>query len=239
MNKSRIRILKNGDEVIERKITTTATLTKFLTLSDDPLDKKQVGFQLNSYLDAWEQHPPVGSPDQIANSIAVATDALIQIDKQAQSIEPHITCRDGCAHCCKQAVAVTSVEAARLLAHARATGVELDRAKIEEQATYSNDEEWIARPTEKRTCVFLGADNRCRVYRARPAACRKYFSIENPDACDIDKYPGGEFMQWFSMKAEILTSAAYTYFESGYLPVMLLAEIRKERPREADQPSNP
>lgn len=101
---------------------------------------------------------------------------------------------------------------------ARAEGIEIDAEKLARQASVP----WDQLPIEDQRCLFLSADNECRVYEHRPGACRKYMVKSNPDLCDTTKHPGGEVAIVFSMEAEIISSAAMTVYGAGDMATMLL-----------------
>lgn len=161
-------------------------------------------------------------------SVVVSIDALIRNAKAMEGARDVITCREGCAHCCKQGVMIGPHEAALLVAAAQKNSIPIDRKRLAWQSHYETDEQWAARSEYNRRCVFLGDDNRCRVYLARPLACRKYFSLSEPSRCDIDNYRDGEVLTWFSIDAEIFATGVMTEFGADWLPRMVLRELDKE-----------
>ena len=82
-----------------------------------------------------------------------------------------LTCRPGCADCCKRELTVTGVEAAR---------VEQAIARLDEEARAD-----LARRVAGEACVALREDGRCAVYEARPVVCRSHglpLRFVEPDA---------------------------------------------------------
>lgn len=78
-----------------------------------------------------------------------------------------IDCLD-CANCCKTiSPIVTQRDIERLAKHFRIRPVEL----IERHLLIDEDRDYVMNRTP---CPFLGADNYCSVYEARPDACREY-----------------------------------------------------------------
>lgn len=152
-----------------------------------------------------------------------AVDAFLREGQiQSRNTAQSIRCVETCAHCCHLPVAIATCEAEELVAVAVAKGLVLDRSRLTRQASWQTDEEWVVHGAEERRCVFLGPDRRCQVYEHRPLSCRKYFSTSPPDLCDTDRYPKQSIAIWFDMYAELLTTAAMTHFDVGYLPQLVL-----------------
>lgn len=167
------------------------------------------------------------SAEDVAMVIHAGVDRLISARQSNPQYEPDkITCRKGCAHCCSQIVSCSAIEAALLVQVARKKNMALDTAKLQRQSG-RNDATWLEQTAEDRACIFLGADNLCQVYEDRPASCRKYFAISEPSLCDISANRGGDVQVWFDVYSEILTSAMFTAGQVGFLPDLLLAELRR------------
>lgn len=162
----------------------------------------------------------------VANEIHGMLNELIRRDSEGDADSRRIQCRRGCSHCCSNPVDVWPQEAAALVAAARAAGIELDRAKLERQAAQSI-ESWPKQPAADRACVFLGADGACRVYAARPVACRKLLVTSDPSLCDTSKYSPEDTERWFSWESEMLAVAALEEFGGGLMPAQLLAELKR------------
>lgn len=144
----------------------------------------------------------------------------------------NISCKKGCSHCCKIAVSASNHEAELLVHRAKELGIDIDEGKLERQAQ-KNVDNWSDLSDEDRSCVFLSESGECRVYEDRPAACRKYFAVNEPELCDSKKYKGQQVLIWFSMRAEIIDSAAMTVFGAEHMPTQLLKALR---PVETDKP---
>lgn len=73
-----------------------------------------------------------------------------------------------CANCCKTtSPAMHDKDVERLAKHLRIKVTEL----LEEHMEQDNEGDYVFRSAP---CPFLGADNYCSVYEARPLACREY-----------------------------------------------------------------
>ena len=121
-----------------------------------------------------------------------------------------VTCRAGCAHCCRQLVVISPLEAHALAAYVEASGREGEfRERItvwearvaehpglglalqafraaegypsSETGSRLESEYWAARLE----CPFLDGD-RCGVYPARPFACREHHVTSDPELCRED-----------------------------------------------------
>lgn len=213
-----------------REVWLTSSLQKLFEEPDliSNKEKEAIAELLSESIDELAEALPIVSPVELARDIHGGVDKLIQVrQRDPISQAKQITCRKGCAHCCSQIVASSDIEA-KLLAHVmKEQGLTIDRARLERQAG-RNDASWLEQSAEDRTCVFLGPDNTCRVYEHRPASCRKYFSISDPSLCDLTTNPEGRVSVWFALYAEMVTSAMFTACTTGFLPDLLLAELRRE-----------
>lgn len=130
-----------------------------------------------------------------------------------------ISCSRGCAHCCYVEVHITAEEAELLLRYAEYAGIEIDWARLEQQARV---ERWRQLDYKARRCVFLGEDNTCQVYLHRPMNCRKYFVASDPERCNSQKYPAGETTLLTANRAEMMASALFSISGSSTIAKALL-----------------
>jgi len=117
-------------------------------------------------------------------------------------------CEKGCAACCTQNVTITAVEGELLLHHVREHKLEKWLAdslqdwngkKAKKPAMTHNafarnclqgvETDMGAPPLQQKVCLFLGEDNSCRVYEARPFGCRCFFSLEDCRTSGTAKQP--------------------------------------------------
>lgn len=177
-------------------------------------------------------HSPPCTPDELAASLHREIDHHVALDIQEQAIAPEIRCSAGCSHCCKQVVAITPDEAQLLLAAAERNGVEINRERLQRQRGM-DDAAWLTLTGTDRDCIFLDTTGRCTVYDDRPMSCRKYFSLDPPDLCNIERYPSQDIKVWFSATAEVIASAAFTQRGCGFMADQLLT-ILEGRDRRKD-----
>ena len=155
-------------------------------------------------------------------------DAILESERAKSAADRDIRCRRGCDHCCKVAVEIIPQEASRLLDAAREAGMRLDEARLERQSRYGIDD-WRTQPASDRACVFLGEDGACRVYHARPGACRKLLVTSAPELCDESRHSAAEIERWFSWNAEMLQAAGVELFGASLMPRALLAALRAQQ----------
>jgi len=161
----------------------------------------------------------------LAQRVHGEIDAVIERDRGADPRSTAIRCNKSCSHCCSGPVEIWPQEALLLVEHLRATGLVLDRGRLERQSRHDVDC-WREQPVADRACVFLGSDGACAVYPVRPNACRKLLVTSDPQHCDI---PRGEYQRierWFSWEAEMIETAALEVFGMVMMPVALLAALQ-------------
>jgi len=119
-----------------------------------------------------------------------------------------IRCQAGCSACCHEVP--TGVQAVELLAiyeryrqfddfaqlHNRACDLadhvtELIAEQAQGQQTIDSTDPaftkaLMAYRSERKPCVFLGPDSRCRIYDRRPIPCRMHFAVTDPRWCEAD-----------------------------------------------------
>jgi len=162
----------------------------------------------------------------VAREVHCVMDSVLERDRRISAASGDIRCRRGCDHCCSGPVEISPNEAALLVETARTAGIELDTARLERQSRHTM-ESWREQPAADRACVFLGGDGACRVYEARPNACRKLLVVSAPELCDADKHTAGEVDRWFSGEAEMMAVAALEVFGGNLMPRMLLPLLER------------
>ena len=163
----------------------------------------------------------------VARAMHEAMDRALERDRRIVPGGGDIRCARGCHHCCRGPVEIGPHEAARLVEEARAAGLELDVARLERQSKH-NAETWHEQPPADRACIFLGGDGACRVYEARPNACRKLLVMSDPEWCDADRHPPERVERWLSGEAEMMAVAALEVFGAGLMPRLLLKAMMDE-----------
>lgn len=113
-------------------------------------------------------------------------DVIDEINKESfKPPKDQPSCKKGCAHCCYIQVATTEWEVITILEYMKHKGLEFEESDIQKlklQAAIKDDKEYIESP--HRRCVFLGEDNTCQIYEARPSACRNYYVFSDSSECD-------------------------------------------------------
>jgi Fe-S-cluster containining protein len=176
----------------------------------------------------FREHKRTGAqPEGLAAGIHDVVDQMVEHLMQTAPKAPEVKCRRFCSHCCHVNVTITREEALLLHHAASEAGITLDRDKLARQAKRTHAD-WRELDDADRGCVFLDQMGGCRVYEHRPSACRKYHVISDPDLCDMKKYPDGDVLNFVSIPAEIVQSAALTVFEAGNMAAMLLKHEPKQ-----------
>jgi Fe-S-cluster containining protein len=168
-----------------------------------------------------------------------------------------VSCKKGCAACCKQLVS-TSLAEACAIATAHPKKLLQKRKKIEEQvelfASISrsvfgdetslnvDSEEALAEFAKKNdrladlwwdakvSCVFLRDDNTCSVYDVRPISCRGYYVRTDPALCHKNDKTDVEMYDFNAiryLRLRLLENQPSLDFTMMYLPVALQLVIKK------------
>lgn len=201
-----------------------------LRLLKDFGDKQrmQIGECVDDFIEQIHESESRGStPAQTAKGLQQAADDMLDEAKLTNPEWKNVTCRKGCAHCCRMTVAISGHEAQQLLQVSRAKGLMIDTDRLKRQSSYG-DKTWRLQPEADRNCAFLGEDNLCQVYDDRPLSCRKYFVVSPPEHCDTVKFPSQPTLVFVDAASEMLTTAAFTHADCGFMPSMLLEAMAKE-----------
>ncbi len=130
------------------------------------------------------------------------------------------SCASGCSACCRSFPKQISEDDADLLAAAVNEGrVEIDRAELERQAGAAGG----AAP-----CLFLSADNKCRVYDIRPVVCRKYHVTSPRENCETD---GAQVNPQIDLMPELIASASLSLPDNG---IGFMAAMLNDRVKSAE-----
>ena len=125
------------------------------------------------------------------DALAVAAGALGHLDETVagfrQMSGQEVACRAGCSFCCWMRIDVRAHEALVVhrqlqsdsLAHVR----EAVAARVRAAGARVAGLGYVERQTVHQPCALLDHAGCCSVYAARPAACRRYFSL-SLDACE-------------------------------------------------------
>ena len=214
------------EQYVNKKYSFTATL--LLLIREIVKDKNEAFLcsifeKIEEHITMFKQKLGFTSSSTACRTVYRELDMFIEKERP-----PIITCREGCDYCCYQFVAVAKSEAQHLLKVARATGIPIDYDLVKRQAGVST-EEWMHLPITDQPCVFLDTTTRrCRVYRDRPLACRKYFVVGDPELCNINANPEHEQPVWYQLDAELVSTAWMTVDGCNSLPYFLLEAHNNE-----------
>jgi Fe-S-cluster containining protein len=134
------------------------------------------------------ENPTHGSPAQLARDLAsavmVATEQTSEREVPRFITPQHlakIECAAGCSWCCRQPLQVSILGAVSVAAHLLDNGLrETYLPLLEEHVQMLEPFEYDRKKMKDcfELCPFLGDDQRCQVYQARPVICRAFHSTD-------------------------------------------------------------
>jgi len=95
-----------------------------------------------------------------------------------------ISCKKGCSHCCHMNIDVFKDEATLLAGKIKSGEISYNKAEFDAQKNMSAADF----QNNPKPCIFL-KDSQCSIYKYRPATCRKYFVVGDPNDCIIGDKP--------------------------------------------------
>ncbi|WP_141733190.1 YkgJ family cysteine cluster protein [Oligoflexus tunisiensis] len=114
----------------------------------------------------------------------------IVLNEVSLGARPPISCKAGCGACCHQKVDLGTLEGDKIRQHLAENRIEVDTGRLEKQASAMKNGSFQKLSYEERRCIFLGDDQNCRIYSARPLMCRRHFVQNDPAICrteDVSK----------------------------------------------------
>lgn len=129
-------------------------------------------------------------------------------------------CKEGCSHCCHLFIFTTCDEALTIFNYCNANNIDIDKTRLEKQQGIET-EEWTRTLGQHSKCVFLGDNDRCRIYPVRPIVCRKYYVASPPHLCDVTKGVN-QIATCNIFDAELLSAGILEAREHGNLADQLL-----------------
>ena len=127
-------------------------------------------------------------------------------------ISPNTACKNGCSHCCKQAVTISEEEAKRIAEYKHTGYVKLDELASTEQFLSRIEDQREKYKGEE--CPFL-ENNRCAIYSVRPIACRFHFNLtDESELCNTavtNEVPNINFNQIHLLQIQALSPEEMSY----------------------------
>lgn len=108
--------------------------------------------------------------------------AMAKSDRKNPRDAAHVSCRQGCSHCCHMFATCTDDERDLLLEVIDAKGLTVDMRRLRLQKERDEDG-YMELSYEDAGCVLLGEKGECRVYEDRPSACRLLRVVTPPAHC--------------------------------------------------------
>ena len=116
-----------------------------------------------------------------------------------------VTCKRGCAECCRMFVAVAPNEAKLILRGAKSRGIKIDWEKLERQSGKKEDDFYTSVMGDDNKCVFLDEKSSCKIYKMRPLSCRNHLVASPKELCVMNN--NNKIKKLFSPELEALTFA--------------------------------
>lgn len=173
---------------------------------------------MDHYIEQYKKNLKIHNAESIAIGFIDLIDNLIKESPLPEGEK--ITCKKGCGNCCLLNVDISKEEAILILEGCKEIGISIDWDKLKIQQTYDHNT-YFSLDKEKRKCIFLSKKNTCKIYKFRPIACRKLYSLDKPHKCDIDN---GKLKvkRFVSLQAEIVACSVMTATEFSNMPSLLL-----------------
>ena len=128
-----------------------------VTLIDKGLVDQPLNEILENILDALTTLTQLQSAGARPDSIMGALYAVVDRKMQQHNLHDPVSCKKGCAFCCKMNVDVTPMEAMVILAFTKQRGITIDTDYLRAQAKIPK--EMLAFTPGLSACVFLKKDN--------------------------------------------------------------------------------
>lgn len=158
---------------------------------------------------------------KVEHEMAYQTGLLFIKEIEKNTSEP-ISCRAGCGACCHQSVFVSLPEFVKIKSYLIENGVRIDRAKLQMQHDDTEDAVYKTLKVPDRRCVFLGENNACSIYDARPLMCRRHNVYSDPKHCASGSTEEMRFD--VSPRTEGHLSAYFAHYQGDLFQKLLLAE---------------
>lgn len=181
----------------------------------------QIHQALDFYISQYEKIAKEKGSLSAVRSYHIELDKEIEIKKtRVPELAKDIKCKMGCDYCCYSNVSISRDEAALMKAAILEDKIVIDMSLLRLQA--KNQVKWDDLNIDKKRCVFLDKMGLCKIYKYRPAACRKFLVVTGPELCNLKKdNKVARFVDWH---IEVIASAILNGSKSGSLPEMLLEE---------------
>jgi Fe-S-cluster containining protein len=197
----------------------TSTLVDVIRKNPEKFNIENIVRQIVTYLTVFRKSQNTDLPKHTLIKLAYK---LIDQHNLESADKEKISCRKGCAFCCKMNVDVTPIETQYIIDYCKLKGIPINKAYLQLQVRIPKAE--LAFDFTLSSCVFLSSENICNIYEARPLACRKYAVVSPAERCNSIKYPHEKITCSINLDSEILTSALDN-LQNGVidsLPKMLL-----------------
>lgn len=146
------------------------------------------------------------TPNEVSLKVSMA------VGPMTSKVAEMASCRKGCSHCCKQAVAITAIEAHRI-----GTFIGRPPFPVKHRSLLAMVSRITATQEQYKSvpCPFL-KDDECSVYPVRPLVCRTHFSLGEPKLCDTTDPENGP-VPYFNFMAVVGLNVEYALSRQAQL----------------------
>jgi len=192
-------------------VRTTKAFDCFLAGLEPPA-RERAAAELAAQAAALRELPP--GPARAAELHRRVDEAQARFAAMRPDVAARVRCARGCSHCCRMWVGVAREEAELLALRVREGKARPDAARLRAQAAWTTPAEFVGRPLEEASCVFLGPDGACAVHADRPAICRAVLVTSDPGLCR-DADGASRVTAVLNPYVEVLVSALLTVDADG------------------------
>jgi len=141
--------------------------------------------------------------------------------------EPPISCKPGCAECCRMFVGITKSELIPIMRWVTFTNYPLDMGRLVVQRGKGDQGFYTNKMGNNNKCVFLDPGNACVIYPLRPMACRLHYVVSPPGVCNMEF--NNECLKIFDLEAECIAMALLNIEGEGRQMADMILEYLEER----------
>lgn len=202
---------------MSKEILTTKKLQQKLTEPDTPFEYQVIAQKL--IIDYSRQFKLSRVFKGPLKSVAETNKLIDQLVAEAEPEDrQEFKCRKGCSFCCHMNVTISKDEADNIGAYCKKNNIPINKKHLKRQLLV-NEEELNFSPFS--ACVFL-ENNQCKIYEARPYACRNHHVYSEPEKCNIKQYGLARVAWYFNIEIECLIAGAWNHSPIDRMPKLLL-----------------
>lgn len=193
-------------------IGVTATLSHHIRVlaSKHPSDAHKIGETFAIMIqDAMRFYRKI--PQGPQRAVAAIGEVQCLLEKFKKESPHKISCKKGCAHCCRIEVAISQSEADLIYNFSKdVVSLEHRKEKLLLQKDLKQDDFVLKLSYQDASCVFLNDIGACSIYKYRPLMCRKYLVITPPEMCSTENKILNDVASTICPEVEVIVSAMFS-----------------------------